>query len=45
VGYLHQFDYRINDETGRDFFVMGFYFELFRKADPVTIQPGELKDN
>lgn len=45
VGYLHQFDYRINDETGRDFFVMGFYFELFRKADPATIQPGELKDN
>lgn len=32
TGYLHQFDYRINDETGRDFFVVGFYYELFRKS-------------
>lgn len=32
LGYLHQFDYRINDETGRDFLVFGFYYELFRKA-------------
>ncbi len=31
VGYLHQFDYQINDETGRDFLVIGFYHELFRK--------------
>jgi Protein of unknown function (DUF2490) len=30
LGYLHQFDYRINDETGRDFLVIGFYFELER---------------
>lgn len=45
AGYLHQFDYRINDETGRDFFVLGFYFELFRKSTPVSSQPGELKDN
>lgn len=29
VGYLHQFDYRINDETGRDFLVVGFYFDLY----------------
>lgn len=28
VGYLHQFDYKINDETGRDFLVTGFYYEL-----------------
>ncbi|MCK6612076.1 MAG: DUF2490 domain-containing protein [Bacteroidia bacterium] len=28
VGYLHQFDYRINDETGRDFLQIGYYFEL-----------------
>jgi hypothetical protein len=28
LGYLHQFDYRINDETGRDFLVTGFYVEL-----------------
>ncbi|MBK7130033.1 MAG: DUF2490 domain-containing protein [Crocinitomicaceae bacterium] len=28
LGYIHQFDYQINDETGRDFFQIGFYFEL-----------------
>jgi long-subunit fatty acid transport protein len=31
IGYLHQFDYKINDETGRDFLQVGLYFELFRK--------------
>ena len=31
VGYLHQFDYKINDETGRDFLQLGVYFELFDK--------------
>lgn len=30
LGYLHQFDYKINDETGRDFFMIGYYYELFR---------------
>lgn len=28
MGYLHQFDYKINDETGRDFLQLGLYFEL-----------------
>jgi Protein of unknown function (DUF2490) len=28
IGYLHQFDYKINDETGRDFLVTGFYYEF-----------------
>jgi hypothetical protein len=28
VAYLHQFDYKINDEIGRDFFVIGYYFEF-----------------
>ncbi len=28
LGYLHQFDYKINDETGRDFLLLGIYFEL-----------------
>ena len=31
IGYLHQFDYRINDETGRDFLQVGYFIELFRK--------------
>lgn len=28
MGYLHQFDYRINDETGRDFLQIGYFIEL-----------------
>lgn len=28
LGYLHQFDYKINDETGRDFFQIGYFIEL-----------------
>ena len=43
VGYLHQFDYRINDETGRDFLVIGFYFDVFRKSK--NNQDVEIKDN
>jgi hypothetical protein len=31
VGYLHQFDYRINDETGRDFLVLGVSLEMFSR--------------
>lgn len=30
LGYLHQFDYKINDETGRDFVQIGYFIELFR---------------
>ncbi len=28
IGYLHQFDYKINDETGRDFLQIGYFIEL-----------------
>jgi hypothetical protein len=28
LGYLHQFDYKINNETGRDFLIVGFYYEI-----------------
>lgn len=28
MGYLHQFDYKINDETGRDFLQVGLFAEL-----------------
>jgi hypothetical protein len=31
IGYLFQFDYRINDETGRDFLQIGYFIELFKK--------------
>ncbi|AYQ32441.1 DUF2490 domain-containing protein [Runella sp. SP2] len=28
VGYLHQLDYKINDETGRDFLQIGYFIEI-----------------
>jgi hypothetical protein len=43
VGYLHQFDYKINDETGRDFLHIGFFIELFRKTN--TSVDTDIKDN
>lgn len=43
IGYLHQFDYRINDETGRDFLVLGLYCDLFRKTSAKTDE--DIKDN
>ncbi len=45
LGYLFQFDYKINDETGRDFLVLGYYYELFRKSTPKKESENELKDN
>lgn len=44
VGYLHQFDYRINDEIGRDFLVVGLYFEFSRKRGRTNQTNHELKD-
>jgi Protein of unknown function (DUF2490) len=45
LGYLHQFDYKINDETGRDFLQIGYFIELFRKAVPNTSINSDIKDN
>lgn len=45
IGYLHQFDYKINDETGRDFLVLGLYFDLFRNGTAKSATDSELKDN
>ncbi len=28
IGYLHQFDYKINDETGRDFLTIGYFYDI-----------------
>jgi hypothetical protein len=33
LGYLNQFDYRINDETGKDFIQLGLNIELSKKTD------------
>lgn len=45
VGYMHQFDYKINDETGKDFIVLGFYHEIFRKSSTEKEVEIEIKDN
>lgn len=45
IGYLHQFDYKINDETGRDFLVLGIYYDIFRKQISTQANDNEIKDN
>lgn len=45
LGYLHQFDYKINDETGRDFLVIGLYYDLFRKATAVQQNDSEIRED
>lgn len=45
VGYLHQFDYKINDETGRDFLQIGYFIELFRKQSADQKTDTGIKDN
>lgn len=45
LGYLHQFDYQINDETGRDFLVVGFYYEFFKKSIPTKNDIIELQSD
>ncbi|MCU0335713.1 MAG: DUF2490 domain-containing protein [Chitinophagaceae bacterium] len=46
AGYLSQFDYRINDETGRNFLVLGFYHELTgKKRSKTSAVDTDLKDN
>lgn len=45
LGYLHQFDYKINDETGRDFLQVGIYFEFKRKSSTDNSIDTDSKDN
>lgn len=45
IGYLHQFDYKINDETGRDFFQIGYSIELFRNTKQNSSIDKEINDN
>lgn len=45
IGYLHQFDYKINDETGRDFLQIGCFIELFRKQAVNAPVDTDSKDN
>lgn len=46
IGVLRQFDYKINDETGKDFFVIGYYFEIFRNNSTKSAEVDQnMKDN
>lgn len=45
VGYLHQFDYKINDESGRDFLLVGYFIEIFRKKLHTNTIEMKLNDN
>ena len=45
LGYLHQFDYKINDETGRDFLVLGLFLEFGRNTKQKLPYEIEIKDN
>ncbi len=45
IGYIHQLDYKINDETGRDFVVVGLYYDIFRKGPSKQENENEIKDN
>ena len=44
IGYLHQFDYKINDETGQDFLQIGYFIEILRKQPTNTNYDIDLKD-
>lgn len=37
LGYVHQFDYRINDETGRNFMQVGVFFTYKNKKKVQTV--------
>lgn len=45
IGYLQQFDYKINDETGRDFLQVGCFIELFPKKSATNAADSDIKDN
>jgi hypothetical protein len=45
LGYLHQFDYQINDETGRDFLQIGYFIDLFRRQSASNKFTSEIRDN
>jgi hypothetical protein len=45
IGYLHQFDYKINDETGRDFIQVGYFIELYRNNAQISKFENSINDN
>lgn len=45
IGYLHQFDYKINDEIGRDFLQIAYYIEISRKRSPASNTLNDIKSS
>ncbi len=45
IGYLHQFDYKINDETGSDFLQVGYFIELYRNNAQISKFENSINDN
>lgn len=43
TGFLNQFDYRLNDETGRSFFQVAFLYELSLKKRTTEHVPGSVE--
>ena len=42
LGYISQFDYKINDETGRDFILLGYFIEFFKNKNQVSkLEPND----
>lgn len=45
IGYLQQLDYKINDETGRDFLQLGYLIDISRKKSVAKGISSNLLDN
>lgn len=45
IGYLHQFDYKIFDESGRDFLQVGLFIDIFKPRATKPSPDLDLKDN
>lgn len=45
IGYLHQFDNKINDAIGRDFLKVGYFIEIFSKQNKDNQSADDLKDD
>lgn len=44
MGYIHQFDYKINDESGRDFLNIAFLYNFNLKNDSETLNTPLIND-
>lgn len=45
IGYLHQFDYKIDDETGRDFLQIGYFIDIFPVKSSHKTYSSDINDN